>query len=199
MLSPGEQPRNQPVNLRRVLVLLFLCAVPAALLLSQAGNLNEYRLYFTEDRKPAFLDLTALSEEWTESSLRARFAGFPITCVAYRGSLPVQRACAVDVRSTNDIPALYTSFFLAGGRLDQVAINVPWWSHGSAYKSLVTALGPPAASQFMPRNGVRLHGWRLSSGAAVFFNRDRPLGPPFWNSIYWRSPSACRSEGCYRE
>jgi hypothetical protein len=198
MHSLGEQIRTPPVSWRRVLVLLLICVLLAAFLFSQASHLREYKLYFTEDRKPASLDLSALSEEWTESSLRERFAGFPIICQAYQGPLPVHRACAVDVKSANDVPALYVSFFFAGGRLDQVAIIVPWWAHGEAYASLVTSLGLPAASQLLPRDGVRLHGWRLNGGAAVFFNRDRPINPLLWNSIYWRSPSACRSGGCFR-
>jgi hypothetical protein len=197
MPSPGEQPRTPPAHRRTVLVLALICVAVAALLLAQAGKLNEYRLYFTEDRRSASLDLSALSDEWTEADLKERYAGYPILCEPYRGPLPVQRACAVDVKSVNDVPALYMSFFFAGGRLNQLSINVPWWSHGTAYDSLVNTLGQPAASQQLPRAGVRLHGWRLGNGAAVFFNRDRPNHPLSWNGIYWRSPSACKVEGCF--
>lgn len=197
MRFPGEQPRTPSVSSRRVLTLLIPILLLATFLLFQAGNLTEYRLYFTTDRKPATLDLLSLSEDWTESRLRAQFAEFPVGCHPYQGPLPVQRACAVDVRSANGVPALYMSFFFTRGRLSQVAINVPWWSHQSAYQYLVATLGKPVASQLLPRSGVRLHGWQLGNGSAVFFNRDRPFNPLHWNAIYWRSPTECRHEGCF--
>lgn len=197
-LSPGEQPRNKPISFRRIALATIAVGVVAALLLSQRGNIEEYRLYFTQDRKPATFTFTELSEDWTEKTLQEKFSGFPMTCVPYRGSLPVQRACGVDVASHNGVPALFVSFFFSAGRLDQAVVNVPWWSHRTAYSSLVTALGQPAASQVFPRDGVRLHGWTLPGGAALFLNRDRPLNLLAWNAIYWRSPSACAATGCIR-
>jgi hypothetical protein len=197
MLSPGEQPRSQPTSLRRVILLLGICLAFAVGLLSQAGNLKEYQRYFTQERRPASLDLLALSEEWTEARLHEHFAGHTISCEVYSGELPVQRACAVDARSYNDIPVLYMSFFFADGHLNQVAINIPWWSHAEAYRSLDATLGQPAAAQPLPRSGVRLYGWQLNNGSAVFFNRDRPLNPLSWNAIYWRSAWACKNKGCF--
>jgi hypothetical protein len=188
-----------PVQSTRTLRLLCLCAGLAGLLIYQRGNLNEYRLYFSESRQPAQLDFSSLSEGWTEHSLAERFSGFPVSCHPYHGPLQVQRACAVDVRSTNGVPALYMSFFFAGGKLDHVSVNVPWWSHGAAYEHLVATLGPPAASQPVPHSGVRLHGWRVGDGAAVFLNRDRPRSPLQWNAIYWRSATACRLHGCLED
>ena len=199
MLSPGEQPRTHPINLRRVFLLLCLCVGIAGLLFSQAGNLKEYKLYFTENRKPASLDILALSEEWTESSLKERFRGHPVRCYPYQGPLAVQRACAAEVSSANGVPTLYISFFFVGGLLDQVSVNVPWWSHRAAYEHLVTSFGSPTTSQFFPRYGVRLHGWRLGNGSAVFLNRDRPINPLDWNAIYWRSATGCKHEACFRE
>ena len=117
MLSPGEQPRTRPLSLRRVFLLLCLCAGIAGLLLSQAGNLREYKRYFTEARKPASLDISALSEEWTERRLKEHFSGYPVSCYPYRGPLAVQNVCAVEVSSTNGVPTLYMSFFFAGGLL----------------------------------------------------------------------------------
>lgn len=197
MLSPGKQPRSHPVSLRRVLLAVLACVIVTALLLSQKANLEEYRLYFTDERKPVTFALEELSENWTERTLQERFVGYPILCEAYRGRLPVERACGVDVSSHNGVPALFIAFFFSGGHLDQVSINIPWWSHGTAFKSLVAAFGRPAASEFLPRDGVRLYGWQLASGAALFLNRDRPLNPLSWNAIYWRSASACQKGGCF--
>lgn len=199
MLSPGEQPRGQPVKPREVVAVLLFCVAIMAVLIFQREVLSEYKLYFTQDRKAAALDFAALSEEWTERTVRERFAGYPIICVKYQGPLPVQRACAVDVASANGVPALYISFFFASGRLDQVSINVLWWYHHTAYQGLIDMFGPPTGSQLLPIGGVRLHGWKLASGAAVFLNRDRSLNPLQWSSIYWRSPLACKTGPCFRK
>ena len=40
------------------------------------------------------------------------------------------RACAVDVKSYNDVPVLFISFFLSSDRLTNASFNVPWWAHG---------------------------------------------------------------------
>jgi hypothetical protein len=197
MLSPGEQPRSLRLNSRSALVLLLFTALLAAFLHFHASNLKEYRLYLTEDRKAATLNFANLSEEWTEANLRNRYAGYPVSCHPYQGKLAVQRACAVDVRSYNGVPTLFMSFFFADGHLSQISINVPWWSHDAAYRSLVANLGQPAASQLLPRAGVRLHGWPLTNGSAVFFNRDLPLNPLSWNSIHWRSASSCLEQRCF--
>ena len=198
MLSPGEQPRTQSINPRRIALAILACLVVTALLLSQKGNIVEYRLYFTEDRKSAAFEFGELSENWTEKTLHEKFSGYPISCQPYQGSLAVERACGVDVKSHNGVPALFISFFFTAGHLDQVSVNVPWWSLGTAYSSLVAALGQPSASQLLPRDGVRLYGWRLPSGAALFLNRDRPLNPLSWNAIYWRSQSACAQSSCFK-
>ena len=179
-----------------VLIAVFLFMMFARL---NSGNAREYWLYFSTDRKPATLDLLLLSEDWTENRLSAEFPGFPIGCYPYQGPLRVQRACGVDVHSANDVPTLYMSFFFADGRLSEVSINVPWWSHKKAYRYLMTTLGEPMASQRRWHAGVRLHGWKLLGGAGVFLNRDRPLNPLQWNAIYWRSASACKRDGCFIE
>ena len=197
MLSPRQTAPSQPVSFRRILLALFACTIIAMILLAQKNYLNEYWLYFTEQRKPASFNFLELSESWTERSLRERFSGYPIGCYQYQGDLPVDRACGVDVSSHNGVPALYISFFFADGHLDQVSVNIPWWSHGTALKSMVAAFGQPTASQSRFRAGVRLHGWPLRNGAALFFNRDRPVNPLTWNAIYWRSASTCQKGGCF--
>ena len=197
MLSPGEQPSTAKASPRRVLALLLASAILAAFLFAQSNKLTEYKLYFTADRSPVTLDLQALSEDWTESRLRAQFVGLPVRCQDYQGPLSVQRACALDVRSANGVPALFVSFFFANGRLNEVSINVPWWSHQTAFQYLVSTFGRPDASQLLPRAGVRLQGWRLGNGSAVFFNRDRPFNPLQWNSIFWRSRTACDLGACF--
>jgi hypothetical protein len=58
-------------------------------------------------------------------------------------------------------------------------------------------LGEPVGAQSLPAAGVRLLGWRLDDGAAVFYNRDRPLNPLERNGIYWVSARHCRASPCF--
>lgn len=197
MPAPGEQPPSRLVRPRVVLGVLLVCGLSLALL-SRVGFLDEYRLYLTENRKPASLDFASLSEDWTETSVHERFGGFPVFCNGYEGDLPVQRVCTVDVESVNGIPALFMTFMFARGHLDQMIVNIPWWSRQSARDWLDQRFGSPSASEFLPLGGPRLIGWRRDDGTAVFFNRDLSYLPPFWNSIYWRSASACKDHGCFR-
>lgn len=199
MLSPGEQPRSKPVNPLRITLAVLACLVVAAGLFSQKRYIKEYQLYFTEERQAASFEFSELSESWTEATLQDKFTGFRMSCDPYQGNLAADRVCAVDVKSHNGVPALFMSFFFVGGHLDQVSVNVPWWSHGTAQKSLVAALGQPSASQLLPRDGVRLQGWRLANGAALFFNRDYPLNPFFWNAVSWRSAPSCARGACFKD
>jgi hypothetical protein len=196
-LSPGEQPQHNRPSARRIALALALCAIPIALLFTQRERLKEYQLYLTQDRKAIAFRFDELSEQWTEQTVRERFAGLPIDCFPNDGRYLDERVCMVDVKSHNDVPAMFVSFFFAAKRLNRTSINIPWWAHRQAYGSLLATLGEPATSQILPRNGVRLHGWHLSGGAALFFNRDKPINPLEWNAIFWNSASACRSGGCF--
>ncbi len=190
-LSPGEQPRSEPENLWRILALLLGGAALIAFVLLQWDLFKEYLRYFADDRKPASLDFTTLSESWTERTLEQRFAGNRIDCAPYQGPLWADRACAVDAGATNGIPVLYASFFFLNGQLTQMAVNIPWWVHLDAYRQLARSLGPPANARHLLGRGSELHQWRLANGSGVFFNRRRSINPLQWNTIYWRSPSVC--------
>lgn len=198
MLSPGEQPRGGDISVERIVLVLVACALLCVPLFLQRDKLNEYRLYLSEPRQPAVFGLAELSEDWTENTLRQRFAGNTVRCAPHGGdSTGAARVCAVDVKAYNGVPAMFVSFFFAKARLDQVSINIPWWVHGEAEQHLRATLGPPVAAQLLPRAGVRLYGWQLDQGGAVFFNRERDWNPLVWNAIYWRSASACRSQACF--
>jgi len=193
----GSSPR--PSRLRRLvsIVILALCLVLLALVLLQPDNLRVYRLYFTEDRQPVTFRLNELSESWSEQTLKERFRGLPIRCEAFHGPLLANRACAVDVKSYNGVPVLYISFFFSSGQMHHVSINIPWWSHRTAYRYLLHSLGDPDAGQFLPRSGVRLVGWRMPDGSAIFYNRDWIINPLQWNAVLWNSSTACDGRsGC---
>ena len=161
---------------------------------TQKVHLNEYYLYLTEERKDASFAFSELSEEWNEQHIKARFSSYPMSCHPYKNGA---RACGVDVKSHNGVPAMFISFFLVSDRLHEVAVNVPLWSRSEAEGSLLRTLGTPASAQLLPRDGIRLIGWKLLDGSAVFLNRDPNILPPFRNSVYWRSPSSCANNSCF--
>lgn len=197
-LSPGEQPRSAPVRWGHVLgtVLLLALGLAAWLWVRSDPRADEYVRYFSETRGPAHFEFAALSEQWTEATLAERFAGHPVSCHPYGGAPPLDRACAVRVTSHNGVPTLFMAFFFGGGRLQQVSVNIPWWSLASAQGSLSERMGPPQGVQDQPHGGVRLVGWTLPGGAALFVNRDRDPNPLVWNAIQWFSPALCAT-GCF--
>lgn len=192
-----KKPQSEPLSLRRILMALVLVFGIFWLLATQREAIREHQLYFTEDRKDVVFHLSELSETWTEKKLREKFTGIPLNCYPNPGEGLGDLACALDTKSFNGVPALFISFFFTSGHLQQVSINIPWWKHQAAYDYLVASMGRQAASQFFPYAGVRLHGWNLPSGAAVFYNRDKSVNPLSWNAINWRSASSCAAEGCF--
>jgi hypothetical protein len=197
MLPTSTQSRSKPISILRIAVAILVGVLLLAFYVTQKANLNEYYLYLSEDRKPIAFQFKELSEDWTEQALRERFSGLPLTCRIARVNARVDRACFVDVNSHNGVPAMFVSFFFASGRLQEVAVSVPLWSLEVARDSLVAALGRPSGMQLIPHDGVRLVGWELQDGSAVFLNRDMQFLPPFRNAIYWRSSSACKADGYF--
>ena len=196
--SPVKVPQRQSLSLGRILVALVFCFIILGLLMTQRETIREYQLYLTEDRRDVSFQLTEISEAWTEKILREKFTGFPLNCSNNPGAGLGDRACALDTKSFNGVPALYISFFFSSGALQQISINIPWWRHQEGYDYLVKLLGRPTGSQRLPHAGIRLHGWLLANGGAVFYNRDKSLNPLQWNAIYWRSASSCAANSCFR-
>lgn len=205
---PIKRPQPQSANPRRIVVPLLLGLAVLGLLttqydtirgllMAQGGAIREHQRYFTENRQDVVLPFAELSEAWTERTLREKFAGYPIQCYRNPGRSLGDLGCAMDTKSFNGIPALFISFFFTSGHLRQISISIPWWEHQATYKYLTTALGPPTASQLFPYAGIRLHGWLLADGTAVFYNRDKSLNPLQWNAINWRSASSCMRTACF--
>jgi hypothetical protein len=197
MPPASKASHGKPISSLRIAVAALVGVLFLAFFLTQKANLNEYYLYFTEDRIPITFQFSELSEDWTEQTLHERFSSLPLTCQSAHVNPRVDRACAVDVKSHNGVPAMFVSFFFASGHLQEVAVGVPLWSRDDARDSLVAALGRPSGLQLWPHDGVRLVGWELQNGSAVFLNRDMHLMPPYRNAIYWRSSSACKADGCF--
>lgn len=192
-----NQTKSKSLSLGRVFIALVGSFALFVLFAAQREAIREHQLYFTQDRKDVSFQLSDLSEAWTEKNLREKFSGIPLNCYPNPGEGLGDLGCALDTKSFNGVPALFISFFFVSGRLQQVSINVPWWKHQAAYNHLVASIGRQTASQLFPHSGVRLHGWSLPSGAAVFYNRDKSLNPLSWNAINWRSASSCAADGCF--
>jgi hypothetical protein len=160
-------------------------------------NIREYWLFLTEDRPAVEFGFEELSDSWTEADLRRRFPGLKVTCDRSFDRYLDDRTCFIDVSAHNHVPAMFVSFFFASGKLNRASVNVPWWHHSEGYKSLELTFGKPSASQDHASAGVRLHGWRLQGGAALYYNRDRPRNPLEWNSMFWNSAAACEKSKCW--
>jgi len=197
MNSPGEQARPSAPKAGRIVFLLLIAAFLGGFAFAYRGQIEEHRLYFFSERQPLVFDYSELSEDWTERTLQERFKGFPVRCFHDSSAGLGERVCGVDAKSHNGVPVLFMSFFFSSGRLSHVSINVPWWSHSQGQRAIEAALGPPVAAQFLPRRGVRLLGWRLPGGAALFYNRDRGMNPLVWNAIFWKGATACQTSRCF--
>jgi hypothetical protein len=197
--SAGERVRGGRFRIRPTTIALLCIASVAAYLLVHRDNLSEYIAYLTEDRKPVELSFGELSEDWTEEQVKVRFAAVPVQCYANPDPSMVlgDRVCSVGVKANNGVPTFLMSFFFSSGRLSSASYVIPWWAHRQGRNSIVAAYGRPAAAQLLPWAGVRLVGWQLPGGAALFYNRDRPINPLEWNSMFWNSASACAKRGCF--
>ncbi len=186
------------MSIRRFGFLLLVSLAVGALLFTQIDRIVIYKRYLSGNRPAAKIDLYNLGNAWTEQTLRQAFPGIRVSCHQYTETSDADRVCALDSGSLNGIPTLYTAFFFSSGKLSHASINVPWWSLADARHVLVSSFGPPTASQRLPHKGVRLEGWQMGNGSALFINRDRPLYPLEWNAVLWNSKSTCRKLGCFK-
>lgn len=159
---------------------------------------REYRLYLTERRLPLDFSFDDLSGRVSEESLKRKFAAQQFRCYKNRaGEYIGDRSCFVDIESHNGASAMSAAFFFADDQLVSASINVPWWAHRKMRQSLLRLYGVPAVHQAKPVAEVRLEGWKLTDGSAVFFNREPSLNPVKWSGVLWKSTSWCEKAGCF--
>ena len=176
-------------------VLVFVSAI-SALIVAFPDNARGYHQYLVERRPDLQLAYSEVSEEWTETELRARFPQLQLQCHDSRpGEYPDERGCFADIGTHNGLHALGVAFYFASGKLNHMGISVPWWAHPRQAQELVRTYGKPHAAQPTPIAGVRLVGWQLPGGAAVFFNREVLPNPLPWN-LLWASKRSCEASGC---
>ena len=196
-LSPGEQQRSRSVSIWRLLVLLLPVLFAFWLWNTRYPPVREYKLYLTEERKPAQLRWDELSATDDEAAIRQRFQAFPMRCVPNETEVAgILRMCTLDLKSLNGVPTMTVNFLFGKSGLQRIATNIPWWAHADGLASLESAFGSPTTTQDRAHSGVRLHGWKLATGATVFYNRDSERPPLGTNSIQWLGEDACSGRPC---
>ena len=195
-----KAPTSTPSNALRVgkLLAAVVLTLVALLFLVFPQHLREYRLYFTEKRPSTVLSFEEMSQDWSEDDVKAKLRHVAFRCYDNKpGEYMDDRTCYVDVSSHNGIPSLSLSFYFARNKLNHMAVQVPWWHQFSLSRLMKSAYGKPTGSQLFPVAGVRLTGWQLRSGSAVFMNRDLPLNPLSWSMVLWSSRRSCEPTGCF--
>lgn len=186
------------ILLASLLGVLLLVAAAQWLVIAFPDGYREHRAYLTEQRPVLDFRFDELSQNWSESDLKGRFRGVVFHC--YGVSYPQSREdrnCFVDIRSHNGAPAMIAQFFLAGNRLSRASLLVPWWHHATMLQAIKQTYGLPDAAQTFFHDGLRLYGWQLQDGSAIFYNRDMPFNPLAANAILWNSANRCREDGCF--
>ena len=163
-----------------------------------AAEVREFHLHFTTHRPQANFHLGFLSDQWSEDDLRQQLGWLTFRCHANApGRYLDDRSCFADIRAFNHVTAMSLSFFFADGQLNRAAVQLPSWHHEEGFHMLRRMLGKPTGAQAKFSAGVRLIGWQLADGAAVYYNRDRPLNPLERNGIFWVSARHCRASPCF--
>jgi len=192
--------RSLAARLRLAFLLVLLALVCFGAWVSQRfpNEVREYRLHFTTERPEAQFHIGFLSDEWTEDDLRKQLGWLKFRCQANRpGQYLDERSCFADIRSYNRVPAMTASFYFAQGKLNRAALQLPSWEHEGGLTLLFRMLGKPQGAQADASAGVRLVGWQLDNGGAVYYNRDRPLNPLERNGIFWVSARHCQQHPCF--
>lgn len=190
---------RQQISLTRILLAVVVIAAAAWYLRTYSGEAREYQRYLSEDRPAITLRYDELSGEWTEQSLKERFQKLGVRCTSDAPRGIGDRACSIDVISNNGVPTLYIAFFFTKGRLNAASFNIPWWAHNDALDNLAATYGLPYGEQDRAYSGVRLIGWKLPGGGALFYNRDRDINPMMWSSVFWNSAEHCARERCFED
>lgn len=200
-VAPVRSFRTSPPRWRLVAwsSTLVLVASGAWVFSTHRPEIRDYHHHLTTAAPEASFHIGFLSGDWTESDLRDQLGWLQIQCQNHaKGPGAGGRACFADVRAYNQVPAMSMVFFFTHDRLDSAAVRLPSWEHEGGLRLLFNMLGAPLSAQGRPVDGVRLVGWRLEDGGAVFYNRDRPVNPLSRNAIQWVSARHCERSGCFR-
>ena len=182
------------------IIALLVLAMVAAVCFAYPRQLEEYWLYATQSRPSTVLSYETMSQDWSEEEVKSRMHGIAFRCYDNRpGEYLDQRSCFADVSSHNGVAAMSLAFYFAAGKLNHMTVQVPWWKHRALARSMLAAYGQLTGAQAAPVADVRLVGWQLRSGNAIFMNRDQPLNPLTWSMVMWSSARSCEPNGCFVE
>jgi len=165
-------------------------AIAASVTFANLPRLHVYLKYWGAQSPRIHMPYESLSGDMDEKALRAAVPGVVLNCIAEdkaRNGLG-DRVCYSSLHAADDAPALTVAFFFDSGRLAHSVVQVPWWTHHAAARSLVARLGMPEAIQDRPVRGSRLVQWRVAGGL-VEFNRDPGWDPLGWSAVYWKAES----------
>lgn len=199
-LTAARPTRSVLARLRLAFLLSVLVVVSfgAWVRFTFPTEVREFHLHFTTHRPQANFHLGFLSDQWSEDDLRQQLGWLTFRCYANApGRYLDDRSCFADIRAFNHVTAMSLSFFFADGQLNRAAVQLPSWHHEEGFHMLRRMLGKPTGAQAKFSAGVRLIGWQLADGAAVYYNRDRPLNPLERNGIFWVSARHCRASPCF--
>jgi hypothetical protein len=173
---------------------LGVIAIGAASLVVNLPRIHVYLKYWGAASPRIANPFAALSGDMDEKALRAALPELSLRCIAEAKAVNGlgDRVCYSSVDRIDGAPALTVAFFLDSGRLAHAVVQVPWWGHHAAARSLVTRFGMPEAIQDTPVRGSRLVQWRLASGL-VEINRDPGWDPLGWSALYWKAERPARS------
>ena len=163
----------------------------------QSGMEIEYRLYKSESRKPVRLKLSDVSSIASEADLHRALQGHQVVCQPdWTGVSGAKTACAVYTNSYNGVPAMYLNFIFSEVALVRMGVAIPQEAHEEGFKFLESEFGTPTVTQSTAKAGIRLHGWKLADGAAVFYGRERAKEAFEPSSIQWMPQRGCGGRSC---
>lgn len=181
-------------------LLLVVTASTAALINAFPTEFSGYKRYLTEQRSAMNFTFNEISEDWSETDLKAHFKDHRFSCYEnqeFRRRAVGDRNCFTEINAHNGAPAMTAEFFFTGGRLYQATVLAPSWTHSAMLNSVRHIYGEPVAARRARAADVRLYGWALPNGSAIFCNQNYPLNPLGNNAIFWRSARECQNSGCF--
>ena len=158
---------------------------------------REVALYHSEKRPDAVLAYAEWAGIRDEADLAAQLPGHKLHCRADWTQLPgAHRTCAIYLKTLNGVPTMYVNFTFSERALMRVSTVIPGEFHGQGLEHLTRTFGAPTVRQARPKAGIRLNGWLLPDGAALFYNRDPAAAEGGVNSIQWLPANGCDGRPC---
>ncbi len=174
-----------PVRGRLAAALLAAALALAAWLWPQRPLVAEHLAAWQASAPPVAMRYAALSPAMDEADLQRHFAGLAWRCTGQ----PAARLCEAAMTRADGVPAAGLRAAFQRGRLQSLALRLPWWRHHQMARTLVQTLGAPDAAT--PGTGEQAPSiaWQLPGGQ-LDLPRAPGLQPLRWTELRWRSTAA---------